>query len=292
MSFLMKSAYVEISNVCNLKCSFCPSVSVKDRQWMTESLFSAVLEALMGNVQEIFLHVLGEPLMHPQLGRFLEMSRQHGLPVNVTTNGTLLGGMEAMLFGSPALRQINFSLHALEEIVPKEEALIYVESILAFCKEALQQRPDLYVNLRLWNEGNVSSRSWNAFIRERISQCFGVEVISSEFQVRHKSWNLCGRIYLHSDSRFVWPGDNTGMKPRQRGTCHALDTHCAILADGRVVPCCLDYQGKLVLGKLPEDDFVKILAGPRAVAMREGFANKELVEPFCQQCPFCVRFPV
>ena len=98
------------------------------------------------------------------------------------------------------------------------------------------------------------------------------------------------RFFSTPTPRFEWPADSQQADARSHGTCKALETHCAILADGRIVACCLDYQGDLEIGHVLKGGVAQALNSPRAQAMRAGFSRNELVEPFCQRCQFCKRF--
>ncbi|MDF7807530.1 radical SAM/SPASM domain-containing protein [Pontiellaceae bacterium B12219] len=290
----MNRAYIEISNACNLSCSFCPSPSIKGlRQWMSQELFESTLDSLKGIVEAVYLHVLGEPLLHPQLPEFIQACADRNLRVNLTTNGLMIAKHAQMLLEAATLRQINFSLHALQELPNTDEALVALDNSLTFVKLALARRPDLYINLRLWNEGEAQSAtlaSWNRKVRQHIETTLQISIPERPFTPRKKNYCLGGRAFLHSDTRFEWPADSQQTEARTRGTCKALETHCAILADGRVVACCLDYKGDLELGHVQKGGVAAALDSPRARAMREGFARNELVEPFCQRCQFCTRF--
>jgi hypothetical protein len=260
---------------------------------MSQELFESTLDSLKGIVDAVYLHVLGEPLLHPQLPEFIQLCAERDLRVNLTTNGLMIAKHAQMLLEAATLRQINFSLHALEELPNADEALIGLENSMTFAKLAIKQRPDLYINLRLWNEGEAQSETlaaWNREVRQHIEKALKITIPERPFTPRKKNYCLGGRAFLHSDTRFEWPADSQQADARTRGTCKALETHCAILADGRIVACCLDYNGDLELGHVLNGGVAAALDSPRARAMREGFARNELIEPFCQRCQFCTRF--
>ncbi len=290
----MNRAYIEISNACNLSCTFCPSPSIKGfRQWMSQERFERTLDSLQGVVDQVYLHVLGEPLLHPELEAFIEACAERDLRVNLTTNGLLIAKHAQTLLNAQALRQINFSLHALEELPQTEDALIALDNSLTFTQLAKETRPDLYINLRLWNEGESQSESladWNRQVRQHMEKILQIEIPDRPFTPRKKNYGLGGRAFLHSDTRFEWPADSQQAEARPHGTCKALETHCAILADGRIVACCLDYKGNLEIGHIDKGGVQAALNSVRARAIREGFARNELVESFCQRCQFCKRF--
>ena len=66
--------------------------------------------------------------------------------------------------------------------------------------------------------------------------------------------------------------------------CKALLKQIGILADGTLVPCCLDHNGDVALGNLLKQSLEEILASPRAQAMIEGFKHHQATEPLCETC--------
>ena len=288
----MNSVYIEITNVCNLHCSFCPcGKEPASRTFMDSKLF----EDCIAGAQEIgatsvYFHVLGEPTLHPGFAHYLKKLEQTPLKLTLTTNGTTIERTGHQILVSPAVRQVNFSTHAYAEL-PRETAERYLQNVLDFCSLAIVERPDLYINLRLWNVGAEDASSWNSNMLKRIHETFGVEVTPGHFCSRHKSFNITGRVYLHEDTRFEWPSLSERIgKEIVAGTCRALDTHIAILHDGRVVACCLDHSGQITLGHIGEQSLDEIINSPMALNIKEGFAQHELRHPFCQTCNFCKRF--
>ena len=304
----MESVYIEITDSCNLHCSFCPcgtrsqsgDTSGALRNFMPTSLFDACIAgAQESGAKNVFFHVLGEPTLHPGFVHYLKKLEQTPLKLTLTTNGTTIERTGHSILASPAVRQVNFSAHAYAEL-PREVAERYLQNVLDFCQLAAAERPDLYINLRLWNVGATEATPWNCYMLDRIRETFGVEVTPGHFCSRHKSFNISGRIYLHEDTRFEWPGLDERRKAGDerkddleksvQGTCRALDTHVAILHDGRVVACCLDYSGQITLGNIQETSLAEILEAPLARELREGFAQNELRHPLCKACSYCKRF--
>ena len=321
----MESVYIEITDSCNLRCSFCPcgtrsqsgDTSEIQRNFMSTPLFEKCIAGAQEiGAKNVFFHVLGEPTLHPGFVHYLKKLEQTMLKLTLTTNGTTIERTGRSILASPAVRQINFSTHAYAEL-PREAAERYLQNVLDFCQLAAVERPDLYINLRLWNVGAAEATPWNRYMLDRIRETFGVKVTPGHFCSRHKSFNISGRIYLHEDTRFEWPGSNkvtsassvtletrdesgatdsagssTGAPTGTlvQGTCRALDTHEAILHDGRVVACCLDYSGQITLGNIQENSLTEILEAPLARELREGFAQNELRHPLCRACSYCKRF--
>ncbi|MBO4437146.1 MAG: SPASM domain-containing protein [Fibrobacter sp.] len=299
----MKSVYIEITDACNLRCSFCPSSDCRDEagsgkshNFMSSTLFKQCIAGTVeAGIKNVYLHVLGEPTLHPGFALFLKEIKTAGLTATLTTNGTTIKRVAHHILNCPAVRQVNFSTHAYAEL-PPDEAREHLEDVLDFCRIVLFARPEMYINLRLWNVGDNDSQGWNRYMLERIRDTFGVDLQLGNFCSRHKSFPIAGKLYLHEDSRFEWPGMSpqaeNSRDPQQivRGTCHALDTHVAILHDGRVVACCLDYSGQITLGNIADQSLAEIINSPTARNIREGFEKHELRHPFCQSCSYCKRF--
>jgi len=288
----VNSVYIEITNVCNLHCSFCPcGKTPENRTFMDSKLFEQSLAGAQEiGASNIYFHVLGEPTLHPGFAHYLKKLEQTPLKLTLTTNGTTIERTGRQILASPAVRQVNFSTHAYAEL-SRETAERHLQNVLDFCRLAIVERPDLYINLRLWNVGAEEASPWNSYMLKRIHETFSVDVTPGHFCSRHKSFNITGRLYLHEDTRFEWPkSDERTGKEIIAGTCRALDTHVAILHDGRVVACCLDHSGQITLGQIGEQSLAEILESPLARNILEGFAKHELRHPFCQTCNFCKRF--
>ncbi len=280
---------VEITNVCNLGCSFCAR-STRPPQRLSVAAFQSLAEQLLGLTAEVVLHVLGEPLTHPDLAGILAVAAAVGLPVHVVTNGVLLDAGRAALLLQPGVRQVSVSLQSAAAALPAADFEAYLDGVLAFCDRAAGARPDLYVNLRLWNADGPRTAIADPRLAARLSQHFARDLTALQVDVRRrKNVPLTGRQYLHFDSRFVWPrldqpaGDAAG-------TCHGLSGHFGILADGTVVPCCLDADGVLALGNALATPLLDILQSDRAQRLRAGFAAGRRSEALCRRCSFVERF--
>ena len=84
-----KKVYIEITNVCNLSCNFCPKTGRK-LQFSDEERFKEIIEKVKPYTDYVYFHLMGEPLLNKNLARFLDICYENGLKVNITTNGTLL----------------------------------------------------------------------------------------------------------------------------------------------------------------------------------------------------------
>jgi MoaA/NifB/PqqE/SkfB family radical SAM enzyme len=282
-----QKVYIEISNICNLQCDFCPAVE-REKDVMSLELFSRVVADVAPLAEQVCFHLMGEPLTHPLFPQFVSVCAAENLPVNLTTNGTLLDETRVEALLNPIVRQVNFSVHSFESNFPGQDIGAYLEKIFAFSRRAFEVRPDLYINYRLWNLAD-GDEDKNASVVARVERAFGVELDKSVDVRQRKGRRVLNRLYLHFDTRFEWPRLDAPLRS-DAGTCHALSSHLGILSDGTVVPCCLDKEGATVLGDARRQTLGEILAGERAARMIHGFKEGRLVEDLCRRCTFISRF--
>ena len=69
---MFSRAYLEITNVCNLACAFCPGTT-REKRFMTPEDFALLAKKLRPYTGYLYLHVMGEPLLHPQLTEILRI---------------------------------------------------------------------------------------------------------------------------------------------------------------------------------------------------------------------------
>lgn len=282
-----KKVYVEITNKCNLSCDFCPG-SGRREGFMDRELFGRILDEVKEFTGQLYFHVLGEPLLHPELGTFLDMCRDHGIKVNITTNGTLIDRKAEILLSKPALRQVNFSLHSFEANYKEYPVDKYLDRIFDFIERS-GKCEKLLIGLRLWNISDKGKNGLNGYILRRIEKQFNIRSEIKEEVTPVNGVKLFDNVFLHIAEVFDWP-DSGIENISSRGFCYGLRDQAAILADGTVVPCCLDGQGAISLGNIREHSFAGIIQGERARNLYEGFSRREAIEPLCRKCGYRMRF--
>lgn len=272
--------YVEITNICNRACTFCPGTK-REKRRITVDEFSVVLDKLQGVTEYIYLHVMGEPLTHPDLCKLIDLASSRGFKCAITTNGTLLCKRGEELLDSK-IYKVNISVHSFESGT-REEYLGYINYCLDFADEASHR--GILTVLRLWNRGYDEGRNIDtlAMLREKFADGEWREGANGA-RIRH-------RLHLEYGDRFEWP-DTEKDEIGDKVFCHGLGDHFGILVDGRVVPCCLDREAAIELGNVYESDISDILTSERAEKMRDGFKEKRATEELCRKCGYARRFKV
>ncbi len=284
--------YVEITSVCNLACSFCPPTSRKANLIKLDA-FNNILDQIKPHTKYIYLHVKGEPLLHPRIDELLDASHAKGFKVNITTNGTLIKKNREKLLGKPALRQMNFSLHSFDGHEGSTNREEYVANILSFAREAAEQ--NVIISFRLWNlqqdHATNAEKRRNRETLEILEKEFNLDYKIEEKVVPGSGVKVANRIYLNQDHEFQWPSLQA-PEDEGKGFCHALRSQAAILVDGTVVPCCLDGEGVINLGNINSTSFSEIVEGERANNLFDGFSRREAVEEMCRKCGYRKKFGV
>lgn len=270
--------YIEISNICNLKCSFCPG-TVRAPRRMNVDEFELILNKIKPYTDYIYFHLLGEPLCHPELEKFLKLAEDMQFKVIITTNGTLLNKNANVLLNSSSHYKTVISLHSFEANDNKISFENYLKDCFGYAKSAENKK---IVVLRLWNNGGKDS------LNDEI-----LNILENYFP---KPWNeerngirIGNKIYLQYGDKFDWPTLESN-DTNENVFCYGLRDQIGILADGTVVPCCLDNNGEIPLGNIFEDDLNDILNSEKAQNIYNGFSNRTACEELCKRCSFVRKF--
>ena len=312
---MIDRCYIEVTNVCNLNCDFCPKHRRQNRQLTIEE-FDLLTDKIRGRVIFLYFHLMGEPLLHPLLPEFIRIAREKGFRTVLTSNGTLLDKALNLLSSLP--HKVQLSLHS-HESNGKGKLDEYINKVMQFAIPAAEQ--GTCVVLRLWNQGGRESEN------EQVMQLLE-QYVKKPWRERPDGYRLCENLYLEFDRKFQWPttqeppssspegeGFLDSIEPSEEGLeqkkvtkisslggspmlitseyvpkrgaevfCKALHKQIGVLADGSLVPCCMDHNGDIILGNLFTQSLDEILDSPRAKAMVEGFRHHKATELLCRNC--------
>ena len=270
---MIDRCYIEITNVCNLSCDFCPKHNRQERR-MSAQEFDLVTDRLRDRAIFLYFHLMGEPMLHPLLPDFIRMAREKGFKTVLTSNGTL--PVKAMRLLSSLPHKVQLSLHS-HESNGKGILAEYIDKVMQFAIPAAEQ--GTCVVLRLWNQGGRESEN------EQVMQLLE-KYVQKPWHERPDGYRLCDNLYLEFDRKFRWPEveppSNSPEGPEI--FCKALHKQIGVLSDGSLVPCCMDHNGDIILGNLFTQSLDDILESPRAKAMIEGFRHHKATELLCRNC--------
>lgn len=275
---MISRCYLEITNVCNLDCVFCPKTARAKRS-LTLEQFDALTTKLQGEIRFLYFHLMGEPTLHRHLPQFVRMARAKGFVPVLTTNGTLLA--DAAELALAGLHKVQISLHSHEGNRTCEGSMErYMAGVMAFALRAASC--GTLVVLRLWNQGGCDSAN------EQVLRLVA-EHLPEPWTERYDGWKVAENIYIEYDREFEWSDEAREECGADQMFCYALRNQIGVLVDGSVVPCCLDHDGAIVLGNLFVQPLSEIVASPRARALYDGFTRHEAVEPLCRRCGYAAH---
>ena len=281
-----KQIYVEITNICNLNCSFCPKNN-RPKRFMTVDEFDIITDEISPITNTICLHLMGEPLLHPNIKEIFEICNEKNLNVYLTTNGTLLK-QNLDLLKSGCAKRISVSLHSFEANTNSNSLDEYLEGVLLSCKE-ISDNSQTCIEFRLWNEDSnkKAKNTLNKNIVNKINKIFNTNLADQNLQC-HLS--ITDKIYISFADIFEWPINTENQEKNSVKFCYGLRSHFGILCDGTVVACCLDSEGKLALGNIFQNKISDILNTPRAQNIYKGFTDRNTTEEFCKTCTYANKF--
>ena len=277
---MFKKIYIEITNVCNLKCKFCPETNRK-KAFMTLADFEEIIKKIHKHTKLICLHVKGEPLLYSDLEDILRTLEKYNLQANITTNGTLIKEKIEIIKNSKAVRQINFSIHSIMQNKKLDKQ--YLKDIF----ESVEELKNIIISYRLWNLKDIKENDINNEIISELEEYYHIPNLKQQL-MENEFLKVKENVFINQDTEFTWPNINN-KHIIEKGRCLALKEQIAILVDGTVVPCCLDNNGEIKLGNILLEKFEDILNKKKTVTIKKNFENGVITCDLCKTCGFLKR---
>ena len=262
-----KKVYIEITNRCNLSCEFCIK-NQRNLKNINQDEFNIILNKLKPYTKYLYFHILGEPLLHPNINNLIDLARKEDFFINITTNGYLINKIS----NNQNIRQLNISLHSYDE---KYNILLedYLNNIFSSIDKLIQSKT--YISLRLW----VKTRYHEEMLKY-INKKYNCNI-----NLNNGSFKINDYLFIDTFKEFIWPDLNNNYY-NEVGKCYGLIDHIGILVDGTIVPCCLDTKGTINLGNIYKDNLEEIINNNRCISMINGFKNGKKIEELCKHCNF------
>lgn len=275
-----KKIYIELSDICGLKCEFCPSKKAQ-RGILPLQDFEKIAMQICERAEIFTFHLLGDPLILDNLEQFLSIAKAYKMRLEITTSGFYLSEKnQNLLLNYENIHQINFSLAAFFS-QKRLDLNAYLKPILKLCERHFKCKNSSFINLRLWNfDVNFKAPKENEEIYKILNENF-----KEKFDFTMPKIRLERHIMLHQAKRFTWPSLNAPFISK-KGFCYALKEQVGILSDGTLVPCCLDSGGAINLGNVLESPFQNLLETKKFLDLKQGFERGERLENLCQRCEF------
>ena len=282
--------HIEITNICNLKCTFCPP-KILPNGTMSLEKFDDLNFQLKPYTKELAYHMVGDPLVLSNLNEYLNISLKHDLKVNITTTANNINEKHYKALMNPTIKQINFSINSYNANSHKKSLDEYLNPILDFVKFAQEQKHEYFINFRIWNlDEEKSAKEFNKKVFDKINETFNTNIdLENVYKERPKNIRIDRKIFFNFDEYFNWPSLENEIVS-SNGFCYGLDSHFGILTSGDVVPCCLDQNACINLGNTNTTQISDILNSKRVKDIQSGFRKGIVVEELCQKCEYRTRF--
>ena len=268
----MKRVYLEITDACNLRCPFC--TYEKGNSFMSLDQIDDYTSQIKPYCNYIYLHILGEPLLHPDFEKILDILDQKGFQLQLVTNGTLLNRF-LTLDEHPCLRKLSISLHSYDHCKEKDHYFEMIDALIT------KDHP-FNIELRFYNEESLSEDLKD--YKNKLIKQFGIEETK-----RSSSYLLKKNVYLYEEDFFRWP-DISDPYISDTGTCHGGIDMIAINHEGKVGLCCLDPKAHTMIGDLKKESLAAILDSKIYKDYTEGFRQRKILPELCKRCSYRLRF--
>ncbi|MBF0421570.1 MAG: radical SAM protein [Magnetococcales bacterium] len=260
--FRITSVVVELSGQCNLNCLHCArhQAMTREQGLMTWETF----ETLVKNNPDIPMFILvgwGEMMLHPDFFRMVEFLRQKGKRVALTTNATLLTRERIEKLVTSGLSHITFSVDGLDDVYQKMRGIPFEKverNIIALAERIRQTGADIFLEINCVGHPDVLQQEKE--IRQRLGPYLD-DIRFSSFM----EYNMLVPTNRSSPCREFWRG------------------MISVLHDGRVVPCCMDYNASMVLGHISEGSLNSLWNNP----VTRGLRREQLRLEFKRRCATC-----
>jgi radical SAM protein with 4Fe4S-binding SPASM domain len=273
---------IELTNDCPMRCIMCPRTERMTREvgYMNENLFKKIIKQTAQYSSRIFLHHFGESLLHPKLGEFISYAKKHKIKTYLSANPSLLTEKRSKQLVDNGLNELVLSLDAVNN---STNAAIRGKAVENF--ELAEKNI-----LKLLDYRKRVKSKYPKIILQIIKQKNNIE----EIPIWIEKWKANKDIdRLKIKSYITWDGQDESINSLQVETlnvnnqivCDKPWTSVTVLWDGRIVPCCFDYDGLYVLGDLSKQTVNDIWNNEKMQYLRSCHNNKEQYKlRLCGKC--------
>lgn len=269
---MIKRIYLEITDACNLNCPFC--TNKKGHSFLSFQEIERYVKEIKEITPYIYLHVLGEPLLHPDFSKILDLLDKEEMQLQLVTNGTLLSNYPDLLTHS-CLRKLSISLHSVNDLKIDDSYFTNINRLI-------DAKRNCTLELRFYNPSELKPHLL-AYLHEL------KEIFNPKETTKSGSLFLKEKTYIYFEDFFHWPMINDPFIS-DYGQCLGGKSMLAILHNGDVTLCCLDPKGHNTIGNLNEKSLKQILASDLYRNYLKELQDNHLIFKLCKNCSYRKRF--
>jgi len=273
---------IELTNHCPMTCEMCPRTDDMKRPlgYMDRVLYRRIIGEAARTTSRVFLHHFGDSLLHPGLGEFIGYAREHGIQTYLSANPVLLT--------EPRIRAVvDNGLH---------ELVLSLDGVTGETSAAVRGRAAQNVELAEKRIRSLVEYRARAGSKEPviILQIVRQKQNAHEVEEWLRKWEGSAGIDRVKVKSFVtWDGHSERINrlrleaepDTSAVVCDKPWSSVTILWDGRVVPCCFDYDAIQELGNVGEQSLEEIWRGERLRQLRSCHRDGNLENvALCAKC--------
>lgn len=264
----------EVTNICNAQCIMCPREKMKRPQGVMDmELYKRVLdEAVTYGATQVSLENYGEPLCDPLIIERIRYAKKKGLEVLTITNASLLDKDKSEKIIRAGLDVLRISMYGItKETYEKVHKGLLFEVVERNILELFKLRKEI-------NKGIPKPKIDIYFI--------AMEENRDEADGFRKKWEGV------ADDISIWKPHNWGdgrqyreTNPNKKSCGRPMIGPVQVQWDGKVVPCCFDYDSRIILGDLNKQTLREVLRSKEYNDLREAHLTGHFEKyPFCNCC--------
>jgi radical SAM protein with 4Fe4S-binding SPASM domain len=287
---------IELTNRCPMRCIMCPRTHhmTRDQGYMSFEVFKRVIDQFvainprLASTHGAFLHHFGESLMHPQIERFIRYAEENGVRVKLSVNPLAMKDkvIDFLIASPPSYLMIALDGHddeSFERIRGVRNAYdISVKRLHSYLARKVAANVPTFVELGMIDFAE-NAHSLH-LLRDRWVGVAGIDSVTAK---KFTTWDGSAE-----EINAYLPAPVTNVEARARfplPSCKLPWERLSVTWDGSVVPCCYDYNGKMVLGNVMQQTLTEIWNGEPMRALRAEFRSNKVENPLCRQCPKLYR---
>lgn len=269
-----ESVYLDVTNVCNIKCTMCPQGhdKVVNKGFISKKLFCKILDDLseLKPRPRLAFHLIGEPFMHKDIFEFISTTHGKGIYTFLHTNGTLLDEEKCKRIVKSGLSEITFSFEG-------EDARRYNEIRKGSNWKKVVNNMQYLLGLTHHPKVIVEVLKFRGIDK-------GLEINGDFKDMFPSAWF---HSYFASNWRGTLNDDSLWEKKdlSKQAVCRVPLCDMAIGWDGIVKACSIDYNSEYPLGNLSKEGIMDIWLGEKRKGFLERINNRDYESVIvCRNC--------